>query len=73
MSEPDAASPPTHPEELSAALHLQAGPVSLRALARATPAGFVGIALVLLSVATVVWAPEAGCNERGGSRVRLRR
>lgn len=60
MNEPDIPVPLSHPEEMSAAVHLQAGPVSLRARARATPAGFVGIALVLLSVAAVVWAARRG-------------
>src|SRR4051794_8662892 len=33
---------PATPKRMSAAVHLQAGPVLLRARARSTPAGFVG-------------------------------
>ena len=45
-----------HPEEMTASVDVRAGSVSLQANARATPAGFVGIALLLLSAAALVWA-----------------
>jgi hypothetical protein len=59
MSEPMQPEPEqalSHPEEMLARVQLQVGQVSLRARARATPAGLVGIALVVLSLAALVWA-----------------
>ncbi|TPG60352.1 hypothetical protein EAH89_02930 [Roseomonas nepalensis] len=54
-------SPPSHPEEMRAELELRLGPAgTLRATARATPAGLVAagvlIAAILLSAAALLRA-----------------
>jgi hypothetical protein len=63
ISEPmgEAASAPTHPEEIKASVDLRIGnTVSLKATARTTPAGLVTagilVSAIVLAVATLVWA-----------------
>ena len=52
---------PSHPEEMTARVNLRIGNgVSLKATARATPAGLVTVGImvsaIVLAVATLVWA-----------------
>lgn len=50
-SDADAAPPSAHPEEMTAAVKLEIGKyVTLRARARATPAGLVSIAILLAAI-----------------------
>lgn len=56
-----AASAPTHPEEMKASVDLRIGnSVSLQATARTTPAGLISAGImasaIVLAVTTLVWA-----------------
>ena len=57
----EAPTAPSHPEEMAARVNLRIGKgVSLKATARATPAGLVTVGFmvsaIILAVATLVWA-----------------
>jgi hypothetical protein len=57
----EAATAPTHPEEMTASVDLRIGnSVTLKAMARTTPAGLVTagilVSSIILAVATLVWA-----------------
>ncbi len=57
---------PTHPEEMTAAVDLRIGSqVTLRARARATPAGIIAVALLLAAIMVPL---AIGRRQRGSAR-----